>query len=346
MTVLTDFIRTTRARVAMGVSTIAIPAVARQRVIVATLLLAACTSASGIEPTSTFQWTQAAGQLELQKRGKPLATYIFHDPQIARPYWKHLHSSQGRLLSRDFPPHAADDHDHANMHPGLWLAFGDLNGHDFWRNRARVEHVRFVTEPTVDSETGIAVATFAVENRYAAGEQEIAREEAVYRWQAHPLGVLLNWHSTIRPTARPLELGHQEEMGLGVRVASWLRVKSGQGTIRNSAGGTNEAGTWGQHATWWSYADESSDRIAGWLIVVLPTTSQPVWGHTRDYGLLVLNPSPPPTEPAKRTRLADRESLVLNFAILLFDLPAEAKLDFEQWARQVAGPLQTNSSTN
>ena len=28
--------------------------------------------------------------------------------------------------------------DHPTMHPGLWLAFGDINGADFWRNKGRV----------------------------------------------------------------------------------------------------------------------------------------------------------------------------------------------------------------
>ncbi len=41
--------------------------------------------------------------------------------------------------------------DHDTMHPGIWLGFGfgDISGHDFWRNKAAMEHVRFVSEPQI-----------------------------------------------------------------------------------------------------------------------------------------------------------------------------------------------------
>ena len=34
----------------------------------------------------------------------------------------------------------------------LWLAFGDLSGADFWRNKAQVRPVGFVEEPTSDDQ--------------------------------------------------------------------------------------------------------------------------------------------------------------------------------------------------
>jgi len=46
------------------------------------------------------------------------------------------------------PPRAGKDStDHDRMHPGIWLGFGDVSGVDFWRNRGRMEHVRFAEPP-------------------------------------------------------------------------------------------------------------------------------------------------------------------------------------------------------
>ena len=50
------------------------------------------------------------------------------------------------------------------MHPGLWLAFGDVGGADFWRTKGAVQHVGFVGKPEATRDGG----TFAVRNRYRA----------------------------------------------------------------------------------------------------------------------------------------------------------------------------------
>ncbi len=78
----------------------------------------------------------------------PVAEYVFEDAEILRPYFTRLHSPTGILLTRNHPPVAGTDAtDHATMHPGIWLAIGDINGQDFWRNKAKIKHIRFTSEP-------------------------------------------------------------------------------------------------------------------------------------------------------------------------------------------------------
>ncbi len=67
--------------------------------------------------------------------GGPLATYVWRDAEILRPYFKDLHAPGGIQVTRPCPPQKGTDPvDYETMHPGLWLAFGDLSGADFWRN--------------------------------------------------------------------------------------------------------------------------------------------------------------------------------------------------------------------
>jgi hypothetical protein len=83
--------------------------------------------------------------------------------------------------------------------------------------------------------------------------------------------------------------GDQEEMGLGVRVATPMTVENG-GEIRNSEGGVNEAGCWGKQAQWAEYSGKiDSERVA---IVLMPHPDNfgESWFHARDYGLLAANP--------------------------------------------------------
>jgi hypothetical protein len=54
------------------------------------------------------------------------------------------------------------------MHPRVWLAFGDINGQDFWRNRRRIDHVRFTEPPQAEKEP----LRFATECRLLAADGE------------------------------------------------------------------------------------------------------------------------------------------------------------------------------
>src|SRR5687768_11021595 len=66
--------------------------------------------------------------LQIRIDGRPLATYVWNDAVVRRPYFAHLHAPNGKQVSRTHPPvEGRDATDHATMHPGLWLAFGDLS---------------------------------------------------------------------------------------------------------------------------------------------------------------------------------------------------------------------------
>src|SRR5688572_25488530 len=89
---------------------------------------------------SPVSFDQKAGSLAIKIEGRPLATYVWNDPSVLRPYFTRLHAPHGQQVTRNHPPvEGRDATDHATMHPGLWLAFGDLSGADFWRNKATVQ---------------------------------------------------------------------------------------------------------------------------------------------------------------------------------------------------------------
>ena len=58
------------------------------------------------------------------------------------------------------------------MHPGIWFGVGDLSGADFWRNKATVEHIRFVSEARGGEDAG----EFTVLNRYVHNGNPLAEE--------------------------------------------------------------------------------------------------------------------------------------------------------------------------
>jgi hypothetical protein len=281
-----------------------------------------------------WSFEMRAERLLIRLNGQAIATYVFRDKVVKRPYFMDVHTAAGTRLTRHYPPDAATEAtDHPAMHPGLWLAFGRLNGQDYWRNRATVQHVRFLQEPVVEG----PVLRFSVINGYLSPDKRrvICDETAEFQWRYGTDGVVLRWKSVITATSGGIELGHQEEMGLGVRLASPLRVKEGRGELVNSQGGRDEKGTWGKPAEWWAASmpagGDGLEERAGVQVVARSSSGLSFWGHTRDYGLIVANPSPRPVEKKDLLLLKAGEPLKLEFTVRLFD---HIKPRYGEWARE------------
>ena len=252
---------------------------------VATLLAASSLNAADA-PEVTF--TKSADQLAVSVGGKPLATYVFRDAKISRPYFAHLKAPGGTQVSRNHPPvEGKDATDHGNYHPGLWLAFGDISGHDYWRLKARVVHDGFAEEPKGAAGRG----SFAVRNKYLStdGKRTVCIETCRFTFLVRPAAYLILWDSTFTSADADFYFGDQEEMGLGVRVATPISVRGG-GRITNAKGGKNERGTWGKQSAWCDYSGATGGRHVGITLMPHPKNFGPCWFHARDYGFVAANP--------------------------------------------------------
>jgi len=278
--------------------------------------------------------------LRIRVGDRPLATYVYRDPEILRPYFKDVCAPGGVQVTRHHPPReGVDPADHATMHPGLWLAFGDLGGADFWRNKATVVHGGFVQAPSAEGDKG----TFTVCNQYTAGGIVLCEEICTYTFQVRPAGYLIVWDSTFQSKRSGLYFGDQEEMGLGVRVATPLMVKPYEnrhrpGRILDDRGRRNEKAIWGEQAAWCDYGGRVDDTFAGITIMPDPRNTVACRWHVRDYGLMVANPfgqSVFKKGPAKKTEVGSGQPSIpaaplrvgLRFGILIHAAPSEDNLD-------------------
>ncbi|MFG0335475.1 MAG: DUF6807 family protein, partial [Maioricimonas sp. JB049] len=216
----------------------------------------------------------------------PFAEYVYRDEQIPRPYFAHVNAPGGLQVTRNHPPVAGTDRtDHAGMHPGIWLAFGDLDGADFWRNKARIEHVRFIEPPAGSTASG----TFVEEKRYLRDDgSEICRERFRCMIIPRPHGRLLVWDSTFTGK-RSFAFGDQEEMGLGMRVATPLSEVEG-GRLRDSEGRTRASLIWSHSARWCDYSGAIDGQPAGMTLMSHPDNFRESWLHARNYGFVAANP--------------------------------------------------------
>jgi hypothetical protein len=269
---------------------------------------------------SEFRMTQTPdGGVEVTLGRQPIATYVSHDEKTARPYFKDLMTPSGVRVTRSHPPvKGQDPEDHPDMHPGLWMAFSDLGGHDFWRNKGpRVEQEKV----TVSS----GMTNVETVNRYVDGASVLARETDHISFSQRPQGYLITWDATLEPLVDGLYLGAAEEMGLGVRVATPITVKKGEGHIRNSLKGVDEKGTWGNAAEWCDYSGPIGDKQVGVTLMVHPANPNKTWFHSRDYGLLVANPSGERAGAPAKWPLEKGKPIHLRYGVFVHESPSADK---------------------
>lgn len=237
--------------------------------------------------------TSKDGVIVVKIDGEPVADYVYEDEDISRPYFAHLRTTESPQISRNYPPVAGKDRaDHPTFHPGLWMSFGDISGNDYWRNAAPVKHVALKTDPEKNS--------FTVKNRYLNQEdpsEAVCDEKTSYTVIPRPGGYLLLWDSTFS-SDKEFYFGDQEEMGIGFRVATPIRVEkdavgempSGNGKMVDSEGRVNGDEIWGNTADWCDYSGTLDGQQVGMTLFCHPDNFRPSWFHARDYGLLEANP--------------------------------------------------------
>lgn len=259
--------------------------------------------------------------------GKPFATYVYLDPNIPRPFFCNIRAADGTPITRPHP--AEPDDDHQDLHPGIWLAFGDIDGFDYWRNKSPIRHDRFIEQPKAEGDT----LRFTVLNRYMGGERTVCLETGAVVLRAMPQGVLMEWTSTFRSDDGAFTFGDQEEMGLGFRLADPFTVDPGNGSFVTDTGLRNEAEVWGKTAKWCDYSGTANGIRYGIALLASPQNIRPCWMHSRDYGFLsanVFGENAMTGGPKNATRVEVSKELTLRYGLLIHWGPEGEVVDVEK----------------
>ena len=237
-------------------------------------------------PARGFGVNQQEERLHIWLDGQRIVDFVFRDDMILRPYFANAQLADGPQVTRNHPPQSGvDSLDQDNMHPGIWLAFGDISGQDFWRNKAAIEHVRFVTAPAIADGS----LRFGTECRLKTSTGEpLCLMTSDFTLMTRPNGWMLVWNAAFHADQCPIVFGDQEEMGFGARVATPFTEKSG-GVIRSSSGKKTAKETWGQPAMWCDYSG-TGEKSGGIMLMASPDNFRESWWHNRDYGVFVANP--------------------------------------------------------
>lgn len=282
-------------------------------------------SADGEENYVSFK--PSPGRLEIRIDDEHFATYVYNDAKVLRPHFSNIQAPGEIQVTRHHPPRVGEDPvDHDTMHPGIWLAFGDLSGKDFWRNRGRVEHVQFVVKPDGGERHGV----FTVENRYVADGKTICTEICRHRIRVLDSGILLTYESRFT-SDDGFYFGDQEELGLGFRMRTGLQVRDGTGRMLNADGLVNEKQIRGPQSDWCDYSGIIDDQRVGLLLMPSPQNFRRSWFHARDYGFIAANPFGRKALTGgeeSRVEVKPGETFKLGFGVFVYAVPEDKPLDY------------------
>ncbi|MBM3831461.1 MAG: c-type cytochrome [Verrucomicrobia bacterium] len=237
--------------------------------------------------TSPLSIVQKADRLVIMQSGAMIGEFVFNDAKTRRPFFANLRAPGGIPVTRTWPPVAGvDATDHADMHPGVWVGFGKISGQDFWRNKATIKHESFVVPPAwKDGRLEFSSQSSLL----AADGSKMAAMRCDFTLAPKGHELHLTWAAAIRPEMDGFYFGDEEEMGLGVRMATPLTEKA-SGVITSSTGKTTAKATWGQPAEWCDYSGTINGIKVGIKVIPDPANFRSSWWHNRDYGVFVANP--------------------------------------------------------
>lgn len=221
--------------------------------------------------------------------GEHFTTYHYGS-QRHFPYLWPVNAEGGVGMTRNFPmgedTPAVEDHPH---HLSLYLAYGDLNGHDFWH----VGRGRPGTIKTVDLQTGQGdgFGWIRAHHHWVAEEIIVMEEIRELRFHAGPPSArVFDFISTFKATQGDVTFGDTKEAMLAVRIRPEIDGTRG-GTLTNAEGRQGEAKVYGTPSPWMDYSGTVAGHgTRGVAIFDHPENIRPGYWHVRDYGLASINP--------------------------------------------------------
>jgi hypothetical protein len=222
--------------------------------------------------------------------GKELTTSHF-DPQDMRPFWYPIHSSKGVSLTR--MGHPRDPHGHSH-HNSVWVTHNDLNGVNFWGDRAktqgRILQVEIPPEGYQDSNDTASIRTV---NHWVRDEDKSIQVVEKRHVQILPLDGAKSWFMIVDmefypPVGKTATFAASGFGLIAVRVAKSICVNDGGGRLLNSEGLINEKAMFRLPTRWVDYSGRitnEDDGFAGITLMNHPINPQhPTAFHVRDDG--------------------------------------------------------------
>lgn len=271
--------------------------------------------------------------------GRKLFTSYRYSEDSMKPVLWPVISPGNKALTRGFPigPKQGERTDHPH-HVGMWLNFGDVNGHDFWNNSFNIgkEHKgpfgKIVHKSIDNYHSGDSTGDLLVRTEWHnASSKVLLNEQSLFQFENHRSYRIISRITELSALSDTVFFRDNKEGFFAMRVARFLEHTSTKPELYVDANGketlvpvlSNEGvsgrylssegiqgeAVWGKRAKWILLKGFDGRDSSGILIFDHPgNPGYPSHWHARGYGLFAINPL------GARVFTDGKEEL--NFAIL------------------------------
>ncbi len=237
----------------------------------------------------TVEFVKAEDKIDCLIDGRHFTSYRYGDG-LGKPILFPLNSPSGAMINRGWPLLQIEgentEHPH---HKGLWFAYRDVNGDDFWLDPASPAHIKHaeVTEMT----GGTGKGTLATVSHWLDKNGKTLLKEnrkMVFYGRENEYAIDFDIDLTAQDTK--VVFGDHKDGLFAFQAAGWLS-ETGTGRFLNSNGDEGEKNTWGKRAQWVRLQGRKDGKTIGIAILNHPSSvNYPAYWHTRGYGLITANP--------------------------------------------------------
>jgi hypothetical protein len=264
---------------------------------------------------------EANKRVDVLVEGKPFTSYIYPGPDvIKKPVLYPILTAQGTPITRGFPmePRAGERVDHPH-HVGMWLNYGDVNGHDFWNNSnavgdhpgpfGTIVHKSIKTMKGGKDRGELTVTTDWLDK----DGKPMLQETTTYYFGGSGNGRTIDRITTLKALDQDILFKDNKEGMVAIRVRRELEHPSNKPEVFTDASGkatdvptmNNEGVTgryrssegvegedvWGKRARWMNLTGKvGNENISVALLDHPQNVGYPTYWHSRGYGLYAANP--------------------------------------------------------
>jgi len=258
--------------------------------------------------------------VEILVNNQLFTTYNYSDT-LYKPCFFPVYSAGGNMVCRGFPlapkPFERIDHPH---HTGMWMAFGDVNGIDFWNNSyaipdsAKNKYGRIKTKSILTKKYSDFLSELIVENEWITHTGIVLLvEKTIFTFRCAENFRWIKCQSKLTSKTNEVIFEDSKEGLFAIRLATELETPTNELTLRlddkkiltplpinyqenitgqyqNSEGNVGELECWGKSAKGACVTGSiGNETITIYLIDNQNNFGTPAHFHTRGYGLFSIN---------------------------------------------------------
>lgn len=236
------------------------------------------------------QFVEHPDRIDVMVDGRHFTSYLHRD-DLTKPILYPLRTPCGIVVNRSYPLEKVEgettDHPH---HAGISFTYDQVNGNGFWNNTKSLPQIKHVKVTKMKAGSGRGRLS-TVAHWLDKNGQVLLQESRDMVFIAGPNEYAIDLDIRLKAPNKKVVFKDTKEGMFAIRVADWLRERSGSGIYLNSNGDEKEKGVWGKRAEWLRLQGKKNGKVLGIAIFHHPdSVNYPTYWHARGYGLFSANP--------------------------------------------------------